>query len=269
MGRCILCGKSAGLFYSLHKACYQKFQSSTDPIVTLLHDRLSHDSASVLAKNLTQDIEQFNFVAEAQQRTLVRALEKFAEQEFEHKQQITMSCSAWLDLLDHLSLDESLFINPHFIAQQRALPQIKSLHDGDLPTCNCEEEDFPEALAADEQLWWCFSNTLLDRLQPKQEKRQWSVIMHILQSALPRKHKPTLQSKQLGEGTLWLTNKRICFDSNAENTSIKYSDIFALTPEYDGVTLQLKELNSMPQTFHCQQGVLLFQFVRHAQTMKN
>lgn len=269
MGSCILCGKSAGLFYSLHKACYQKFQSSTDPIVKLLHDRLSHDTATVLAKNLIRDIEQFNFVDEAQQRTLVRALEKFAKQEFEHKQQFTMSCSAWLDLLDHLSLDEKLFINPHFIAQQRALPQIKSLHEGELPTCNYKEEDFPEVLAADEQLWWCFSQARLNRLQPKKDKRQWSVIMQILQSALPSKHNSTLQSTQLGEGALWLTSKRLYFDSKEENFSIKYSEIFALTPEYDGVTLQLKELNSMPQTFHCQQGILLYQFVRHAQTMEN
>ena len=269
MGRCILCGKSAGLFYSLHKACYQQFQSSTDPIVDLLQKQLGHTPVSVLANNLAGHVDRFNFVEEAQQRTLVRALEHFAKLEFEDKRRMNTSSVAWLDLLDHLSLDETLFINPYFVAQQQALPLIETLHAGGLPESNCRENDFPEVLSNEEKLWWCFPQARLDRLQPQSEKRQWSVITQILQSALPRKHKPTLQRKRLGEGTLWLTNKRLCFISKEESTSIKYNEIFALTPEYDGVTIQLKQLNSRPQAFHCQQGVLLYQFVRRAQALLN
>ena len=102
MGACILCGKSAGLFYSLHKNCYQLYQSSLAPIINTLDSCVSIEPATDLAQQLHAHVEQFEFTAEAKQRILVRALEAFSKQAF--SQEITMrrSSSAWVSLLEIL-----------------------------------------------------------------------------------------------------------------------------------------------------------------------
>ena len=270
MGVCVLCGKSAGLFYSLHKKCYQRFQTSADPIVNLLTSKLGDEPVSQLANQLHEQIRLFEFVGEAQQRTLVRGLEAFSNQEFERKENITASSSAWIELLEYLAIDESLFINPSFIAQQKMLPDVQSLHAGQLPASNSNADQFPSEMRINEELWWCFSGVRYEQLQPQAQKRQWSVIAQILSGALPKKRKQsTLQRKEIGQGALWLTNQRMCFAGKKEFISIDFRNIQTITPEYSGVTLQFRELTTMSQTFRCEQGRLLYHFLQYAQTMGN
>ena len=270
MGACVLCGKSAGPFYSLHKKCYQRFQSSTDPIVNLLATKLGSASVPQLAQEITDHIDSFEFAAEARQRALVRGLEAFSSQEIERKDHIPESCSAWIELLEHLGLDESLFINPSFIAQQKALPTLRSLQAGELPVSNCVSNQFPGDILLNEELLWRFYPVHYEQLQPRSPKRQWSVIAQVLSSALPnRRRQSILQKKEIDQGVLWLTNQRMLFEGPQENTTMDLSSIDAITPEFDGVTLQFRELTSMPQTFRCQQGQLLYRFLRHAQTISN
>ena len=270
MGVCVLCGKSAGLFYSLHKKCYQRFQSSADPIVNLLASKLGDEPVSQLAQQLHEQIHSFAFVGEAQQRTLVRGLEAFSNQEFERKDNITASSSAWVELLEYLSIDESLFLNPSFIGQQKMLPNVQSLHAGQLPASNCNADQFPGERQVNEELWWHFSGVRYEQLQPRTQKRQWSVIAQILSSALPNKRKqPALQRKEIGQGDLWFTNQRMCFAGEKEVVSIAFGNIQVITPEYNGVTLQYSELATMPQTFRCEQGQLLYHFLQYVQKVGN
>ena len=270
MGVCVLCGKSAGLFYSLHKKCYQRFQSSADPIVNLLASKLGDEPVSQLAQQLHEQIHSFEFVGEAQQRTLVRGLEAFSSQEFERKENITVSIPAWLELLEYLAIDESLFINPSFIAQQKMLPGVQSLHAGQLPARNCSTDQFPGEMQLKEELLWHFSQVRYEQLQPQAQKRQWSVIGQILSSALPNKRKQSvLQRQEIGQGELWLSNQRMCFVGEREFISIDLGNIQTITPEYSGVTLQFRELATMSQTFRCEQGQLLYHFLRYAQKMDN
>lgn len=269
MGACVLCGKSAGLFYSLHKNCYQQFQSSSEPIVRLLNSELESQPVAELAPRLQAMVQQLDFVEQARQRSLVRALEIFAKQKFENEPYSIEASAAWVKILHHLEVDATLFLNSNFITEQQSLPLLAALRAGDLPTCNCDAAQFPSELQENENLWWRFSEVHLDQLQPKQSKRRWSIALQILQGSLPRKPKRAVAFKELGTGTLWLTNQFLHFEKEQEVISVAYREIYAITPELDGVTLQSKELQARPQSYRCQESRLLYQFLRYALAAEN
>ena len=266
MGACVLCGKSAGLFYSLHKNCYQQFQSSTDPIVKLLTTQLKSAPVTELVQKSQTIVQQLEFVEEAQQRALVRALEAYAKQAFTRENFTVAESSAWVKFLEHLDIDRKLFLDPNFIIEQKNLPMQALLRKRELPASNCNNMQLPFDLRANETLWWRFSDVQLEQLQPKNSKQHWSIALQILESVLPRKSKRAVEHKALGAGTLWLTSQRLYFEKEQEMNSIAYGEICALTPEFDGVTLQSNELQARPQTFRCEEGKLLYQFLRYAKT---
>ena len=269
MGACVLCGKSAGLFYSLHKNCYKQFQSSSDPIVQLLTKKLGSEAADELARQSQAIVQQLDFVEEAQQRALVRALEAYAKSNFTHENYAMDASIAWVKFLEHLDINQKLFLNPSFMVEQQNLPALALLHARELPACNCNSVQFPLELPADETLWWRFADVRLDQLQPQVPKQSWSIALHILESCLPNKSKQALEHRELGAGTLWLTSRGLYFEKEQEVMPIAYQEIVTLTPEFDGVTLQSKQLQTRPQTIRCQEGKLLYQFLRYAQSVGN
>ena len=262
MGACILCGKSAGFFYSLHKECFEKYEASDDSLVESLSVQLGVSAPQNIADNLQQQVASFNFSDEASQRTLIRALEKYSGAYLEKLS--NEDYQSWLDVLDILALDESLFINSNFIRQQLNYPVIKRLQAGILPTSNANQANFTVQLNHGEVLWWCFSSSHVETIRPSQEQKKWSVLMQIANNMLPSKKKNMLEVEELGKGKIWLTNQCLYYESEEGVRNFEYNGIHACTPVRDGVRLQLKELNSRPQTFYCEDGRLLFEFIHFA-----
>ena len=221
-----------------------------------------------LARQLQTIVQRLEFVEEARQRALVRALETYAKEKFAHDDFTLDDSTAWARLLDYLKIERKLFINPNFIAEQLNLPVLAVLRKGILPACNCNAIQFPLDLQNNETLWWRFADVRMEQLQPQHSKQTWSVAMHILQSSLPSKPKKAVEHKELGTGTLWITDQFIHFEQEQRMISFAHQEIYALTPEVDGVTVQRRELQTRPQTFRCEEGRLLYEFLRFAQSLK-
>ncbi len=263
MGACILCGKYAGLFYSLHKNCFEKYNASDQLIAGHLIDGLANTESALLAKTITAEIEKYEFSAEAQQRTLNRSLEYFA------KNNINLANApdihSWIEVLNELAPNESLFVNKHFISQQLNLPAMQALQRQQLPESNCNPSSFSINLRENEQLWWCFNKSSTEQLKPRQNKRQWSVVMQLVESLLPKKNKQSLERESVGEGKLLVTNQRICFEKDEQSVFTEYQNIYSCTPVSDGIRLQSKELSAIPCTYYCEDGRLLYAFIKHMQ----
>ena len=262
MGACILCGKSAGFFYSLHKDCFARYESSEKSILNILSDQLAADAPVDIAEHLRSYVSSLGFSDEASQRTLIRALEKFSASQLEKF--YTDDYQDWLELLDKLALDESMFINSNFILQQINYPVARNLRAGILPLSNANQANFTVQMSHDEEMWWCFSSSHIETLRPKQEQKSWSVLTQIINNMLPAKKKNLLEAQELGKGKIWLTNRCLYYESEAGVESFDYKRIYACTPVKNGVRLQLETLNSRPQTFYCEDGRLLFEFIHYA-----
>ena len=265
MGACILCGKSAGLFYSLHKNCFAKYNKSNQVIAEQLLKGLGNAESEQLANIITNEIGSYQFAEEAQQRTLNRALEFFSEHYI--GKNTLLNISSWLALLNELSPTEVLFVNKYFITQQQNLLAIESLQTGQLPEGNCNPANYSVELRETEQLWWCFNESSLEQLKPAENMRQWSIVMHIAESLFRKKNKQSLEKQKLGEGKILLTNQRMYFDSGEEVLFTEYRDIYSCTPVNNGVRLQPTHMKAVPDTYYCEDGRLLYAFIKHAQNL--
>ncbi|MDW3095296.1 MAG: hypothetical protein R8G33_06475 [Gammaproteobacteria bacterium] len=263
MGACILCGKSAGFFYSLHKSCFAKYNKSNQVIAEHLVEGLENVECDQLANIITNEIASYRFADEAQQRTLNRALEYFSKHYIE--KDIFCNIDSWLALLNELSPAEALFVNKFFITQQQNLLAVEILQTGLLPESNCNPANYSIDLRETEQLWWCFNESSLEQLKPAEHKRQWSIVLHIAENLLQKKPKQSLEKKNLGEGKILLTNQRMCFDSGEDLRVTEYRDIYSCTPVVNGVRLQSAKLQAVPDTYYCEDGRLLYAFIQHAQ----
>jgi|GEM_PF-531105 len=267
MGACILCGKSAGPFYSLHKDCYSKYDASNQTIADYLSKELGVTQSSVLANKIIQHIAECNFIAEAKQRTLNRALEFFASQYIDSTGLSSTKIQAWTEILDELSPDESLFVNPYFLSQQYNLPALCQLNKSCLPESNRHPANYSIQMRAQEVLWWCFDKSEIERDAPVVNKHQWSVMMQIINTTLPKKRKLSVEKKLLGDGKLLITNQRIFFESDDLTDELEYREIYSVTPVKHGVRLQSKLKSSIPQTYLCEDARLLFGFIKYAQNL--
>ncbi len=265
MGACILCGKSAGLFYSLHKSCFEKYNASNEAIEIILNSGLGQLEANELAQNVRAFIGEHEFSSEASQRMLNRALEHFSKIHIEKKLTDNLVINAWLDLLKILSPDENLFLNEHFIVQQENFPALLTLKQGKLPDSNCHPANFSIELNQDEQLWWCFDESHVEQLCTVNKSRQWTILMQIIGNVLPgKKQKNKFESQILAKGRILLTNQRMCFDEKEGVSTVSYNNIYSCTPIAGGARVQLKDSGAVPQTYMCEDGRLLYLFLRYA-----
>ena len=256
MGACILCGKSAGFFYALHKDCYAAYQAAQKDLLQRLSRQLEHGDIATLASQMQAHVEPLGFDIEARQRCFIKALEDYVEQQpsaFKNDQTI----QHWLDLITHLQLDERLFVDPYLISQQRNLPALRALQAGQQPSCNQNSLAFPGTLESDETLWWRFTQGEIKQKQAQQ--KQWSVVTQIIDNLRPGKANFVTQS--LASGTLWLSNKRIYCELDDGLTSTDYREIYSCTPARNGVSIQLQQSSALPKNYECEDGRLLYQFV--------
>ena len=256
MGACVLCGKSAGFFYALHKECYAAYQTAQKDLHECLSAQLSNGETSALAKQMQAHLEPLSFTQEARQRCLIKSLEEYAQQQssaFKNDQTVQY----WLNLIADLQLDESLFANPYLIDQQRNLPVLRALQAGQQPACNQNNIAFPGTLDVDEELWWMFAQGEIQQKQVQQ--KQWSVVTQIIDNLRPKKSSVVTQS--LATCSLWLSNKKIYFDLDSELSFIDYREIYSCTPAQNGVTLQTQDRSALARTYQCEDGRLLYQFI--------
>jgi|TARA_B110000238_G_C16099785_1_gene427746 hypothetical protein len=265
MGACILCGKSAGLFYSLHKNCFKKYNDSEQVIAAVLLDGLGKKTPEFLVNTITDEISKYEFAVEARQRTLNRSLEYFYKHHIEKNKSITFDIPSWIEVIDELAPDESLFVNKHFVSQQQNLLAIQTLRNQQLPESNCNPANFSIDLRKNEQLWWCFNKSSMEKLTPTKNKQQWSVVMQLFESLLPKKNKQSLERQSLGEGKLLITNQRVCFEKDEDIVFTEVKNIYSCTPVSDGVRLQSTQLTTIPHTYFCEDGRLLYSFIKYAQ----
>ncbi len=256
MGACILCGKSAGFFYALHKECYASYQGAQKDLLECLSKGLQKGDILSLASKMRAHVEPLGFHSEARQRCYIKALEAYVEQQpsaFKNDQTLHY----WLELITHLQLDESLFVDPHLISQQRNLPVLRALQAGQQPACNQNSLAFPGTLDAGEELWWMFAQGEIKQKQAQQ--KQWSVVTQIIDNLRPGKSSFVTQS--LASGALWLSNKRIYCAFDNDLSSIDYREIYSCTPAQNGVSLQIQQSTALAKTYQCEDGRLLYQFI--------
>ena len=259
MARCVLCGRSAGLFYALHKACYAKHQGLSEQLCETIAHEIERQSAADLASALQQSLLQHNFLVEPAKRALVRALEKYAEQQISSDSSST-HLQAWSALLLALALPEKLFLTPNFVSQQTALLGLKSFKQGQMPALNVPVERFPEELSEAEELLYCFPEATLVHAQ--EERAKWSLAGQLFRGLLGNRTHSSVQQQQQTMVELWISNQGLYLRAEKQSIDIRFEQIFSLTPQPNGVMIQSQQADAKPVVLQDANGRLLYSFLK-------
>ncbi len=260
MARCVLCGRSAGLFYRLHKACYAEHQALSEQLYKTLSDQIERQSADDLASVLQQSLLRHNFLVEPAKRALVRALEKYAEQQLSSDSPSSL-LQAWSDLLLVLALPDKLFLTPNFVSQQTALLGLKSLSQDQIPALNIPADRFTEELAEGEELLYYFPQTSL--LHTQEQSAQWSLARQLFRGLLGNRTHSAVQAKQQATIELWVSNQCLYLRGEKQHSiDIKFEHIFSLTPQSNGVMIQSRLADAKPVILQDVNGRLLYGFLK-------
>tara|TARA_B110000971_G_scaffold221999_1_gene272443 strand:- start:15575 stop:16387 length:813 start_codon:yes stop_codon:yes gene_type:complete len=266
VARCVLCGRSAGLFYRLHKACYAKHQSLSEQFYASISEQIEQQSTADLAAALQQSLLQHNFLVEPAKRALVRALEKFAEDQL-NNQSTDALLQRWSDLLLRLALPENLFLSANFVSRQTALLGLKSLKQAQMPALNMSTDSFTETLAEDEELLYCFPKASL--LKTQEQRAQWSLARQLFRGLLGNRTHSAVQEKQEIVITLWLSNQCLYFRGEGQHFELRLEQIFSLTPQPNGVMIQSKLAEAKPLILQDANGHLLYSFLKQIKERKD
>ncbi len=259
MARCVLCGRSAGLFYRLHKGCYAEHQALSEQLYKTLSDQIGRQSADDLASALQRSLLRHNFLVEPAKRALVRALEKYAEQQL-NSESPNAVLQAWSDLLLALALPEKLFLTPNFVSQQTALLGLKSLSQEQMPALNIPADRFTEELAEGEELLYYFPQASLQHTQV--QTAQWSLARQFFRGLLGNRTQSAVQTKQQTAIDLWVSNQCLYVRGEKQRLDIKFEHIFSLTPQPDGVMIQSRLADAKPVILQDVNGRLLYGFLK-------
>ncbi len=268
MGKCIVCNKSAGPFYSLHKACYQvyedtreclrqvfsksiEFSTQADEFVNALNDcRPSSSFSSSLFDSLIKRIwqEQANKIIKGKSLNAEHAnylLNLAPVLEIEDKD-VEQYLFTKLSNLEHLvNINQRQPISKSFTGIHQLIDMVN-----------------------DESLIWVFEETLMMKRKISYENKKWTEFQSIVNNLFKKSRYKKLEVMVEAVGKLAITSQNIYFITEKEMIKVNYADIYDITPMQDGVRIQTTQRDSTPNTYITGDGCFIYTLLRYAQDQK-
>ena len=265
MAKCVVCSKSAGPFYSLHKACHLVYRDTQ----TCLQDNLS---PSVLQSgNNSKVVEAIQsckptsaFSAAQFKKLFVQEWSKQANQCVKKSNLQIEVAKNLLRLAEEYSLsDEDL--EPFLLMRLENVPHLDGLQKN--KTIEKKFKAIPEniELADNEFVIWRFENIARSEPITTSQEKKWTVLRSVMNSMTLRSRYKQLPSRTENAGALIVTNQTLHYINNNKLTQTKYSDIHSLTPMKNGVRVQATTSGATPDTYITGDGRFTFALLQYAQ----
>lgn len=268
MGKCIVCNKSAGPFYTLHKACYQVYEDTRERL------------RQVFSKSIESSVQADEFVdalkgcrpSSSFSSSLFESLVKHIWQE--QANQIIKSKSLNAEHAKFL-----LYVAPALQIEDKDVEQYlftRLANIEHLVSINQKQhisKPFTEMhqvidMVKDESLIWVFEETLMLEQQRSSETKQWTVFQSIVNNLFKKSRYKKLDVNVEAVGKLAITSQNIFFITRKETKKLNYADIYDITPMQDGVRIQTIQKDTTPNTYITGDGRFTFTLLRYAQDQK-
>lgn len=278
MGKCVYCGKSAGLFRKKHKECESRNINAQLEVVSNTITIAQH------SENMTAEITEMkrkaldNFVqaetfAKLVERGLSMAVDKVLEDGLLSEEE-----EARLSRFLTEAQTSDIPLNSGE-AHQRMVKNsmLRELLQGKLPETRVRASgDLPVLLQKSESLLWLENNVDYFELRSRThyEGRSSGVSVKIMKGVYYRtgafKGNPVNVSemKYIDNGILVLTSKHIYFHSPAKSFKIPFGKLVSLQPFADGISLHRDALTAKPQVFRGIDGWFMFNAVSNLREMQ-
>ena len=265
MGRCVVCNKSAGPFYSLHKACFPAYENAGRNIRQVLEEAVKSATG---VDQVRQSVEAC-----------------LPSREFSPGLLATLIRRAWQEQATHLVCSKSL--NPEYADNLLGIARVLGLDDRTvapdlfLRLSNIEhlaclqrgrrpskvfpavQDEFGMEVA--ESLLWVFEGVEKAGQKMPDKPGKWALLQIILSNQFRRSRYREKELEVRARGKLAVTDQGIHYASEGETERLGFAEIYAITPLADGVRIQPAFRDSRSSTYITGDGRFTYALLQYAQ----
>ena len=265
MGKCIVCAKSAGPFYSLHKACYQAYEDTRQCLRQVFSKSIETTLQEDEFVELLNDCRpSASFSLRLFEDLVKRAWQDQAKQIIKSKSLNAGHANYLRDLATTLEIEDK-DVEPHLF-QRLANVEYLVCIDQRQPIAKIFTEIQVEFdLVDDESIIWVFEEATKVEQQRFSSDKQWTVFQSIINSLFNKPRYKELAVTAEATGRLAITNQNLYYLTEKEMTKIGFSDIYSITPMKDGVRIQTTQKDTTSKTYITGDGRFAYALLRYAQ----
>lgn len=265
MAKCIVCAKSAGPFYSLHKPCYKIYEDTKECLNKTFINCISSgycDEKLIDTLQICKPRTQFsNALFES---LLKRTWENQSKEVLKTKSLNSKHAAYMLAISSELGIGEE-DVEPYLFYKLSNLEYLISIYENK-PFSDINSKWSDEIVLEDgESLLWIFEDTMKLEQQRYSGQKEWTVFQSIIDNLFSKSQYKELAVKVDASGNLIITNKHYYYKSKEEFTKVAFDEINSITPMKNGVCIQTAHRDSMPTTYETGDGRFTYVLLRYAQ----
>lgn len=265
MAKCVVCSKSAGPFYSLHKACLTVYQNTRKCLEDKFSDCIaSADTSSNAVANI-QSCKPSTRFSETHFKELVsKAWLKQAESIVKSSSLNLAAANVLLQIADGIDFNNQ-DVDDYLLVRLSNAEYLDRLQNNQ--PIDKSFDDIPDGikLGEREKIVWAFQNIRKTEQQRFSQEKQWTVFSSVLSNIMMKKRYKELAVKVEESGTLLVTSQGLHYKNNETVLKTNFSDIHSITPMKDGVRIQANLKNAMPDTYVTGDGPFTYALLQYAQ----
>ena len=265
MGKCIVCSKSAGPFYSLHKACYKIYEDTRECLKLTFSKCIQSDlQGDQLLDALQSCKPPTKFSLSLFESLIKRTWQDQSKEVLKRKPLNSIHAKYLLSVARELEIEDE-DVEPHLFFKLENLEHLICINQNKPISISSQALIDEIELIDNETLLWVFEDTLqVEQLRYSQEK-QWTVFQSILSNLFSKSRYKELAVKTEATGMFAITNQHYFYITKEETIRVKFTDIHSITPMKDGVRIQTTQRLTTPNTYLTGDGRFTYALLRYAQ----
>lgn len=268
MGKCIVCNKTAGPFYTLHKACYQVYEDTRECLRQVFSKSIESSlQADEFLDTLNACRPSLSFSSHLFKSLVKHIWEEQANQIIKSKSPNAEHAKYLLNVAPALQIEDK-DVAQYLFTRLSNIEHLVSINQKQLISKSFTEMHQVIDMVNDESLIWVFEETLILQQQRSSETKQWTIFQSIVNNLFKKSRYKKLEVIVEAVGKLAITSQNIYFITKKETKKLNYSDIYDITPMQDGVRIQTTQKDTTPNTYITGDGRFTFTLLRYAQDQK-
>ncbi len=248
MPKCIVCNKSAGIFYSLHKSCYQIYEDTKKSLRQIVSTSFYTSDIDEVIEALYACRPKEIFSPYYYTKLLIHIWEEEAINITKSFNSSEHQASCLLQIAEKLGIEQK-DVETSLFGRLEHIKYIQEIQNNNLISKTFDEKFDELEFDEDEKITWVFNNAGLEEERRYSQEKSYSIFKTVLDSTLLRSRYKTLSTYREDAGRLIVTNKNLYYLKNNKQDQIEIQNIYSVTPMRDGIKIQSKSRNSMPKTF--------------------
>lgn len=265
MGKCIVCSKSAGPFYSLHKACYPVYESTNRCLQQAVADIASSTAGQEGIRQRVEACRPSSTFSQSLFETLItRAWQEQAARTVKSRSPDPGQANNLLGLASTFGLKEEA-VDPHLFLRLSNIEHFTGIQQGRRPSRSFPDVRDEFGMDDEESLLWIFEGVRQVGQKRQVEPSRWALFQTILNNQFRKSRYREREMEVQAQGRLAITDQNIYYMSGQVPTKLGLADIYAITPLEDGVRIQPVYSGSRSSSYITGDGRFTYALLSYAQ----